>query len=215
MPTMEGTREANGSITLRMSEDEAVVLHMKIADSEFEADLEEIKLDRPVDQKVFSDAEQSLAALIPSLGTDAYQGESIAPTQPSTPNRSRRNILIRHHCRDPSFAWADQSPRRNSRPTNTQPLRLLPCLPLRSAPPLPFASSASSSRASAPLPIALPSARQSQYTMGISGGTSLSDLVQAPRRLLIKRLSETCWSAASMTSWRWSSGGTRTTNLPE
>lgn len=51
------------------------------------------------------------------------------------------------------------------------------------------------------------------HTMGISGGTLSGQPVQAPRRLLIKRLSETCWSAASMTSWRCSSGGKRAKNL--
>lgn len=73
MLNMESIRGADGSITLRMSEDEAVVLHLKIAWSEFEADLEAIDLDQPVDQKVFSDVQQVLAPLIPGLGTEDYQ----------------------------------------------------------------------------------------------------------------------------------------------
>lgn len=39
--------------------------------------------------------------------------------------------------------------------------------------------------------------------------------LQTPRRPLIRRSSDTCWSAASMTSWRGSSGRTRTTTIPK
>jgi hypothetical protein len=70
---MEAVRSDDGSVTLRMTEEEAVILHVKIADSEFASDLEEIELRVPVEQKVFSDVQQALAPLIPGLGTDRYQ----------------------------------------------------------------------------------------------------------------------------------------------
>lgn len=72
MPSMKCTRETDGTIILRLSEEEAVVLHEKIAYSEFADDLDNIELSEPVEQKVFSDIQQALAPLIPDLGTDAY-----------------------------------------------------------------------------------------------------------------------------------------------
>lgn len=57
-----------------MSEAEAVVLHEVIAFSEWSTELDEIELRNPVERKVVSDVQQSLAPLIPELGTDAYQG---------------------------------------------------------------------------------------------------------------------------------------------
>lgn len=69
---MNCTHENDGSVTLRLSEDEAVVLHVKIAYAEFADDLDHIELSEPVDQKVFSDVQQALAPLIPDLGTEAY-----------------------------------------------------------------------------------------------------------------------------------------------
>jgi hypothetical protein len=86
MKRMESRQEADGSITVRMSEAEAVVLHLKIADSEFENALEEIGLALAVDQKVFSDVQQALAPLIPGLGTTSYQqaiDEAYAAIDPS------------------------------------------------------------------------------------------------------------------------------------
>lgn len=66
------SREPDGTISVRMSEAEAVVLHEKIAFSEFADNLAHIDLAEPVEQKVFSDVQQALAPLIPDLGTDAY-----------------------------------------------------------------------------------------------------------------------------------------------
>lgn len=68
------SREPDGTISLRMSEAEAVVLHEKVAMAEFADDLELIDLSEPVEKKVFSDVQQALAPLIPDLGTDAYGG---------------------------------------------------------------------------------------------------------------------------------------------
>lgn len=70
---METSREPDGTLVLRMTEAEAVVLHLRIALSEFEDDLDEIELPLPADKKVFSDVQQSLVRWIPGLGTDEYQ----------------------------------------------------------------------------------------------------------------------------------------------
>ena len=70
---METSRQPDGTLVLRMTEAEAVVLHFRIALSEFEDDLDGIELPEPVDKKVFSDVQQSLAQWIPGLGTDEYQ----------------------------------------------------------------------------------------------------------------------------------------------
>lgn len=69
---MECQREPDGTFILRFSEAEAMVLHEKIAHAEFADDLESTDLAEPVAQKVFSDVQQSLAPLIPGLGTDTY-----------------------------------------------------------------------------------------------------------------------------------------------
>src|SRR6266487_2196873 len=71
MPAMEGLQDPDGSVTLRISQAEAVELHQAIAGTEFE--LAEIELRQPVEQKVFSDVQQALVSLIPGLGTDEYQ----------------------------------------------------------------------------------------------------------------------------------------------
>ncbi|WP_421732605.1 hypothetical protein [Cellulomonas sp.] len=68
--------EANSSgdgVTLFLTLAEAVVLHERIAFSEFSEDLEVMELPEPVDKKVMSDLQQALAPLIPRLGTDGYQ----------------------------------------------------------------------------------------------------------------------------------------------
>lgn len=69
---MEASRESDGAVTLRLSEDEAVVLHAAIATAEFENELDAIELREPVERKVLSDVQQSLSVLIPGLGTDEY-----------------------------------------------------------------------------------------------------------------------------------------------
>ncbi len=70
---MEGLQDPDGSVTLRISQAGAVVLHQAIAGTEFENELAEIELRQPVEQKVFSDVQQALVSLIPGLGTDEYQ----------------------------------------------------------------------------------------------------------------------------------------------
>ncbi|GIF67447.1 hypothetical protein Ais01nite_54820 [Asanoa ishikariensis] len=70
---MEALEGSIGTVTLRMSQAEAVVLHEAIARAEFANDLGEIEL-QPVEQKVFSAVQQTLAPLIAGLGTDGYQG---------------------------------------------------------------------------------------------------------------------------------------------
>lgn len=70
---MEAVRGSDGRFTLRMSEAEAVVLHEVIAFSEFAHELEVIELDRPVERKVLSGVQTTLAPLIPGLGGDEYK----------------------------------------------------------------------------------------------------------------------------------------------
>ena len=65
------------------------------------------------------------------------------------------------------------------------------------------------------LPDSSPRPSHSEYTMCIAGGTSPTTRFQTPSLPLIRRFRDTCCSAASMASWRWSSGGSRTMNLPE
>jgi hypothetical protein len=72
-PRVEASRENDGTVTVRMSQSEAVVLHEAIAFSEWNNDLSDIELRQPVEQKVFSDVQQALVPHIPGLGTDDYQ----------------------------------------------------------------------------------------------------------------------------------------------
>jgi len=51
---------------------EAVVLHEVVAFSEWSNELTGIELREPVERKVVSDVQQSLAPLIPELGTGEY-----------------------------------------------------------------------------------------------------------------------------------------------
>ena len=69
---MEAHLAADGKVTLTMTLDEAIVLHAQIAFSEFAEELRLIELPEDVHQVVFSDVQQSLAPVIPSLGTEAY-----------------------------------------------------------------------------------------------------------------------------------------------
>ncbi|WP_166139549.1 hypothetical protein [Nocardioides ochotonae] len=69
---MEASRDNDGTVTVRMSYSEVVVLHEAIAFSEWGNDLREIELRQPAEQKVFSDLQQALVPLIPELGTDKY-----------------------------------------------------------------------------------------------------------------------------------------------
>ena len=70
---MEAQRKQDGQITLIMTEAEAVVLHEVIAFSEWSNELDAIELRHPVERKTLSEVQQTLAPLIPGLGTDAYQ----------------------------------------------------------------------------------------------------------------------------------------------
>ena len=74
---MEASRDSDGTVTVRMSHSEAVVLHEAIAFSEWGNGLCEIELRQPVEQRVFSDVQQALVPLIPELGTDKY-GDAVA-----------------------------------------------------------------------------------------------------------------------------------------
>jgi len=56
-----------------MSEAEAVVLHEVIAFSEWSNELDAIELREPAARKALSAVQQTLAPLIPGLGTDLYQ----------------------------------------------------------------------------------------------------------------------------------------------
>ncbi|OIQ79532.1 hypothetical protein GALL_387220 [mine drainage metagenome] len=73
-------REPDGGVSLRMSYAEAVVLHEVVAFSEWSNGLTEIELREPVERKVVSDVQQSLAPLIPELGTGEY-GPSVRHAQ--------------------------------------------------------------------------------------------------------------------------------------
>ena len=72
-PRVEASRENDGTVTLRMSQWEAVVLHEAIAFSEWGNDLSNIELRQPVEQKVFAEVQHALVPHIPGLGTDGYQ----------------------------------------------------------------------------------------------------------------------------------------------
>ena len=72
-----GITRSDGTVTVRMSHPEAVVLHEAIAFSEWGNDLREIELGTPVEQKVFSEVQQALVPLMPELGTDGY-GDAVA-----------------------------------------------------------------------------------------------------------------------------------------
>jgi hypothetical protein len=65
---------------------EAIVLHEVIALSEWSNELEAIELREPVERKVVSDVQQSLAVLIPELGTDGY-GATVREAQDSIDTR--------------------------------------------------------------------------------------------------------------------------------
>lgn len=71
---VEAVQEADGRIALRMSQAEAVILHEVIAFSEWSNELDAIELREPVERKVLSEVQQSLAPMIPGLGTDSYHG---------------------------------------------------------------------------------------------------------------------------------------------
>ncbi len=68
---MKATCDA-GEIVLRMSADEATVLYECIAFSEWAEDLTVVELASKVEQRVFSDVQQSLSPLVPGLGTASY-----------------------------------------------------------------------------------------------------------------------------------------------
>ena len=70
---MEASSEVDGTVTVRMSLAEAVVLHRRIALAEWSDDLSDIDLQEPVEQRVFSDVQQALAPRIRGLGTEACQ----------------------------------------------------------------------------------------------------------------------------------------------
>ena len=70
---VESHREPDGRISLVMSEAEAVVLHQVISISEWSNELDAIELREPVERKILSEVQQTLAPLIPGLGTDTYQ----------------------------------------------------------------------------------------------------------------------------------------------
>jgi hypothetical protein len=74
---VEAHREPDGQVSLRLSQAEAVVLHEVIAFSEWSNELDAIELREPVEQKVMSEVQQSLALLIPELGTETY-GETVS-----------------------------------------------------------------------------------------------------------------------------------------
>jgi hypothetical protein len=57
---MEASSEVDGTVTVRMSLAESVVLHERIALAEWSNDLSDIDLQEPVEQKVFSDVQQAL-----------------------------------------------------------------------------------------------------------------------------------------------------------
>lgn len=69
---MEASTQADGTVSLVLTEAEAVVLHEAIAAAEFADDLSTVELAEPVEKKVFSDVQQALAPLVPDLGTDRY-----------------------------------------------------------------------------------------------------------------------------------------------
>lgn len=69
---MEASRQSDGTVSLLLTEAEAVVLHATIATAEFAEELDGIELGEPVEKKVFSDVQQALAPLVPDLGTDRY-----------------------------------------------------------------------------------------------------------------------------------------------
>lgn len=69
---MDAFLEPNGTVTLAMSLNEAVVVHELIAFAEWADDLEAIELSEPVAKRVMSDVQQALAPLISTLGTDRY-----------------------------------------------------------------------------------------------------------------------------------------------
>ena len=69
---MEASRQPDGTISLSLTEAEAVVLHAAIATAEFAENLETVELGEPVEKKVFSDVQQALAPIVPDLGTDRY-----------------------------------------------------------------------------------------------------------------------------------------------
>jgi len=69
---MEARKQADGKVSLLLTEAEAVVLHAAIATAEFAEDLDIVELGEPVEKKVFSEVQQALAPLVPDLGTDRY-----------------------------------------------------------------------------------------------------------------------------------------------
>ncbi|MFL6109591.1 MAG: hypothetical protein ACJ72D_20695 [Marmoricola sp.] len=69
---MKADRAPDGSVVLTLSHEETVVLHEAIAFSEWSNDLDAIEISEPVERKVISDLQQSLAPMIPELGGDGY-----------------------------------------------------------------------------------------------------------------------------------------------
>lgn len=69
---VDAAQQDDGTISLRMSQAEAMVLHEVIASAEWSNELDAIELRQPVERKVVSDVQQALQRLIPALGTDAY-----------------------------------------------------------------------------------------------------------------------------------------------
>jgi hypothetical protein len=61
-----------GLMVLTMTMDEAVVIHERIASSEWSDDLLRIELPDVVHRAVFSDVQQQVRHLLPTLGTDRY-----------------------------------------------------------------------------------------------------------------------------------------------
>ncbi len=79
---MEAHREPDGGVCLRLSQAEVVVLHEVIAFSEWSNELDAIELRLPVEQKIISAVQQSLAPLIPELGTENY-GKAVSSARSS------------------------------------------------------------------------------------------------------------------------------------
>lgn len=69
---MEARRQPDGTVSLDLTEAEAVVLHAAIATAEFADELDTVELGEPAEKKVFSDVQLALASLVPDLGTDRY-----------------------------------------------------------------------------------------------------------------------------------------------
>lgn len=69
---MDADLSDTGLVVLTMTMDEALIVHERIAFAEFSADLQEVELPEAVHQAVFSDVQQSLRSLIPTLGTSQY-----------------------------------------------------------------------------------------------------------------------------------------------